>query len=95
MLTNVTTANSLQGADVFSVLSDRSADLWFGHCCSPTDPKPRVDRWNPGTDVWDRPATTNIYALAQAPDGHVFAGSVEHGNGVYEFDETTAALGRR
>jgi ligand-binding sensor domain-containing protein len=93
VLTSLTTGNSLQAASVFSVLSDRSADyLWFGHCCGEPDPKPRVDRWNPASDVWDRPATTNIYALAQSADGRVFAGSVEHGNGVYEFDEASAAL---
>ncbi len=91
-LTPATTGGSLQATDVFGILSDRNSDLWFGHCCGANDPRPRVDRWNPSTDVWDLPATTNIYALAQAPNGRVFAGSVEHGNGVYQFDEVTAAL---
>jgi ligand-binding sensor domain-containing protein len=91
-ITAVSTAGAFQAADAFAVLSDRAGTLWFGHCCSASDPKPRVDRWNPAADVWDRPATTNIYALALSPDGRVFAGSVEHGNGVYEFDPGTAAL---
>jgi len=88
----VSTAAALQAADVFSVLSDRAGALWFGHCCGTGDPRPRVDRWSPTSNIWDRPATTNIYALAQAPSGRVYAGSVEHGNGVYEFDGVTAAL---
>jgi ligand-binding sensor domain-containing protein len=92
LLTPASTSGHLQASSVFAILSDRSDVLWFGHCCLSSEPKPRVDRWNPATDVWDLPATTNIITFAQAPDGRVFAGSVEFGNGVYEFDPVTAAL---
>lgn len=91
-ITPVSTSGALQATDVFSVLSDRAGSLWFGHCCGTGDPRPRVDRWDPAGNTWDRPATTNIYALAQAPSGRIYGGSVEHGNGVYEFDGATAAL---
>src|SRR5262249_5732241 len=66
--------------------------LWFAHCCSDVDPRPRTERWDPATDHWDTLGVTNLYTLSQAPSGVVYGGSVEHGNGVYLFDGTTAAL---
>lgn len=84
--------SSLQPSSVFSVLSDRAGKLWFGHCCSGSDPKPRTERWDPSTGVWDTLGVTNVYALTQTSGGLVFGGSVEFGNGVYVWDGTTAAL---
>ena len=92
VLTHASTGGSLQAASVFAILSDRSGKLWFGHCCSPNDPKPRTERWDPATDHWDTLGVTNLFALKQAPSGVVYGGSVEHGNGVYLFDEATAAV---
>ncbi len=91
-LTGASTGGSLQPASVFAILSDRTGKLWFGHCCSPTDPRPRTERWDPGTGAWDTLSVTNLFTLAQANTGLVYGGSVEHGNGVYVFDGTTAAL---
>jgi ligand-binding sensor domain-containing protein len=91
-LTSTSTGGSLQPASVFAILADRAGKLWFGHCCSGTDPRPRTERWDPATGVWDTLGVTNLFALAQAATGLVYGGSVEHGNGVYVFDGTTAAL---
>src|SRR6185295_5927983 len=60
--------------------------------CSASDPRPRTERWDPGTGVWDTLGVTNLFSFAQAPTGLIYGGSVEHGNGVYVFDGTTAAL---
>jgi hypothetical protein len=91
-LTNLSTGGSLQASSVFSILSDGAGKLWFGHCCGAADPRPRTERWDPATGVWDTLGVTNLFALVQAPRGLVYGGSVEHGNGVYIFDGTTAAL---
>jgi ligand-binding sensor domain-containing protein len=91
-LTSVSTGGSLQQASVFAILADRGDRLWFGHCCSAADPRPRTERWDPATGVWDTLGVTNLYAFAQAATGLVYGVSVEHGNGVYVFDGTTAAL---
>jgi hypothetical protein len=91
-LTNLSTGGSLQAASVFGILSDGAGKLWFGHCCGAADPRPRTERWDPASGVWDTLGVTNLFALAQAPTGLVYGGSVEHGNGVYVFDGTTAAL---
>ena len=91
-LTSFLTGGSLQQASVFAILSDRAGKLWLGHCCSAADPRPRTERWDPATGVWDTLGVTNLYSFAQAPTGLVYGGSVEHGNGVYVFDGTTAAL---
>jgi len=92
VLTHFSTGGSLQAASVFAILSDKDGKLWFGHCCSPTDPKPRTERWDPATGHWDTLGVTNLYTLSQAPSGLIYGGSVESGNGVYIFDGTTAAL---
>jgi len=91
-LTNASTGGSLQQTSVFAIFSDRGGKLWLGHCCSAGYPLPRTERWDPATGVWDTLGVTNLYAFAQAPTGLVYGGSVEHGNGVYVFDGTTAAL---
>jgi ligand-binding sensor domain-containing protein len=91
-LTSASTGGSLQPASSFAVLSDRSGKLWFGHCCSASDPRPRTERWDPASGVWDTLGVTNLFALSQAPNDLVYGGSVEHGSGVYVFDGTTAAL---
>jgi ligand-binding sensor domain-containing protein len=91
-ITHASTGGSLQSSSVFAILSDKDGKLWFGHCCSPTDPKPRTERWDPATDHWDTLGVTNLFTLAQAPSGLVYGGSVELGNGVYVFNDTTAAV---
>ncbi len=92
VLTPASTGGSLQGASVFSILSDRIGKLWFGHCCSAGDPKPRTERWDPSADVWDTLGVHNLFVLTQAPSGLIYGGGVEHENGVYVFDGSTAAL---
>jgi len=91
-LTNFSTGGSLQQASVFGIFSDGAGKLWIAHCCSAGDPKPRTERWDPATGVWDTLGVTNLYAFAQTSTGLVFGVSVEHGNGAYAFDGTTAAL---
>ncbi|MBI4364267.1 MAG: hypothetical protein HY568_02460, partial [Candidatus Latescibacteria bacterium] len=91
-LTSSTTGGSFQQTDDFAVLSDRSGKLWFGHCCSPGPTIPRVDRWDPATDTWDRPPAYNIWALEQSPAGPVYGASSDLENGVYVFDASTGAL---
>jgi ligand-binding sensor domain-containing protein len=91
-LTPLSTGGALQPAAVFSLLSDQSGKLWVGHCCSDADPKPRTERYDPSTGAWETLGVANLYAFAEAPGGLVYGGSVEHGNGVYVFDRTTAAL---
>jgi hypothetical protein len=73
--------SSLQPSSVFAVLSDRAEKLWFGHCCSGSDPKPRTERWDPSTGVWDRSASRTS-TLTQAPSGWSLR-SVELGKSVY------------
>ena len=94
ILTNASTGGNLQDAGAIGVLAARDGRLWVGHCCSGSlgPSRPRVDRWDPAADVWDRPAAYNIIALAQAPSGRVFAAGVEYENGLYLLDGTTAAL---
>ena len=91
-LTSASTNGSLQPSSVFSILSDRDGKIWMGHCCGSAIPRPRTERWDPATGVWDTLGVTNLYALEEAPDGLVYGGSVEHGNGVYVFDRTTTAV---
>jgi ligand-binding sensor domain-containing protein len=91
-LTNGSTGGGLQAASVFAILSDATQKLWFGHCCGGGDPKPRTDRFDPGTGLWEVLDATNLYALKQAPSGLVYGGSVEFGNGVYVFDPSTGAV---
>lgn len=94
ILTNASTGGSLQDAGTIGVLAARDGRLWIGHCCAGSlgPSRPRIDRWDPAADVWDRPAAYNIFALSQAPSGRVFAAGVEFESGLYLFDETTAAL---
>jgi len=91
-LTNASTGGALQEADVFAIFYDGSSKLWIGHCCSDGSPRPRVDRYDPGTGTWDLPAVHNIWAIDRSPSGRVYAVSVEHENGVYELDAGTGAL---
>jgi len=51
-----------------------------------------VDRYDPATGLWDRPPAFNIWAMAQAPGGLVYAGGVELENGIYVFDPAGGAL---
>ena len=87
-----TTGGSFQPSDAFGLLSDRAGRLWVGHCCSDGDPRPRLDRWDPSANAWSSPSAYNIFALAQAPSGLVYAAGVEMENGVYVFDAGTGAL---
>lgn len=91
-LTPITTGGSLQLSSVFTLLSDQNGKLWMGHCCSASAPRPRTERWDPATGVWDTLGVTNLDAFAEAPSGLVYGGSVELGSGVYVFDRTSAAL---
>ncbi len=91
-LTYETTAGAFQQADAFALFSDRASRLWIGHCCTDADPRPRIDRYDPATGVWDTPAAYNIWAIDEAPSPRVYAASVEHENGVYVFDESSGAL---
>jgi len=91
-ITTTGTGGDLQSASTFGLLSDRNGRLWFGHCCAAGPDPPRTDRWDPATDTWDRPEATNLITFGLGPPGRVYGGGVEHGNGVYEFDEATAAL---
>jgi len=91
-LTSIGTGGDLQGASTFGLLSDRNGRLWFGHCCAPGPDPPRTDRWDPATDTWDQPLATNLFTFGLGPPGRVYGGGVEYGNGVYVFDEASAAL---
>ncbi len=91
-LTNAATGGLFQEADAFAIFSDRSSKLWIGHCCVDADPRPRIDRYDPASAVWDTPPAYNIWAIDQDPSGRVYAVSVEHENGVYVFDAATGAL---
>ena len=91
-LTSVNTGGNLQSAATFGLLSDRNGRLWLGHCCAGGADPPRTDRWDPATDTWDLPAMTDLYTFGLGPPGRVYGGGVEFGNGIYEFDETSAAL---
>ena len=91
-LTNSSTGGAFQEADAFAIFSDNSSKLWIGHCCLDGDPRPRIDRYDPGTGVWDVPPAFNIWAIDQSPTGRIYAVSVEHENGIYEFAATGALL---
>lgn len=91
-VTTTGTGGDLQSASTFGLLSDRNGRLWFGHCCAPGPDPPRTDRWDPATDTWDRPEATNLVTFGLGPPGRVYGGGVEYGNGVYEFDEASAAF---
>ena len=86
------TGGSMQSASVFAIHSDAAGKLWLGHCCSPSEPRPRTERWDPGADLWEVLGTTNLFTIEDGPQGLVYGGSVEHGNGVYLFDEATGAV---
>jgi ligand-binding sensor domain-containing protein len=91
-LTSQSTGGQLDNTSVFGLLLDRDGRVWLGHCCSGADPPPRLDRFDPAAGAWDRPPGSNFITLAQAPSGRVFAGGVEYGNGIYEYDATSGAL---
>jgi ligand-binding sensor domain-containing protein len=90
--TSATTGGAFQQADAFALLSARDSRLWVGHCCANVSPRPRVDRLDPSTNLWDTPAAYNIWAIDQAPSGRVYAAGVELENGVYVFDAASGAL---
>ncbi len=94
VLTPASTGDNLQSAGAIGVLAARDGRVWIGHCCSGSlgSSRPRTDRWDPVGNVWDLPAAYNIFTFAQAPSGRVFAAGVEHENGIYIFEGTTAAL---
>jgi sugar lactone lactonase YvrE len=61
-------------------------------CCNGGEPRPRIDRFDPSSGIWDTPPAFNIWAIDQAPSGRVYAASVEFENGVYVFDSSSGAL---
>jgi len=91
-LTSATTGGAFQDADAFAIFSDRDSKLWVGHCCLNGDPRPRIDRFDPRSGVWDTPPVYNIWAIDQSPSGRVYAAGVEHENGVYVLDAASGAL---
>jgi ligand-binding sensor domain-containing protein len=92
VVTSASTGGSLQNASVFSLHSDPAAKLWIGHCCRSDEPLPRTERWDPSADLWEVLGANNLIVLEAGPGGVVYGGSVEHGNGVYLFDQVTGAL---
>ena len=92
LLSTGTTGGALQSTSVFGLAEDQLGAIWMGHCCSPVDPLPRTDRYQPATGVWDALGTTNIFVLTRGPDDLMYAGSSEHGNGVYVYDPTVPVL---
>ena len=86
------TGGSMQSSSVFAIHSDADGKLWLGHCCSPSEPRPRTERWDPAADLWEVLGTTNLFTIEDGPGGLVYGGSVEHGSGVYLFDERTGAV---
>jgi ligand-binding sensor domain-containing protein len=93
-ISNASSTGNLQSTGLIDILATTDGRLWLGHCCSNGigPQRPRVDRWDPAADVWDRPAAFNLIALAQAPSGRVYGAGVEFENGVYVFDGASAAL---
>jgi ligand-binding sensor domain-containing protein len=91
-LTGPSTGGKLDNSGVFGLLLDRDHKVWLGHCCRGAPPLPLLDRFDPAAGAWDRPPGTNLITIAQAPSGLVYAGGVEFGNGIYEYDGSTAAL---
>ena len=92
LLAPSTTGNALQSTSVFGLAEDPEGAIWMGHCCSATDPLPRTDRYQPGTDAWTALGTTNIFVLTRGPDGLMYAGSAELANGIYVYDPTVPAV---
>lgn len=92
LLAPSTTGNALQNTSVFGLAEDPQGAIWMGHCCSASDPLPRTDRYQPDTDAWTALGTTNIFILTRSPDGLMYAGSVELGNGIYVYDPTVPAV---
>jgi hypothetical protein len=93
-ITTASSGGALQSTGAIGILASNDERVWVGHCCSPAagPTRPRIDRWDPVADLWDAPAAFNIFALAQAPSGRVYAAGVEHENGVYVFDGGSGAL---
>ena len=89
-ITNAGTGGALQAASTFGLLASREGPMWFGHCCSPGPPPPRVDRFDPAADAWLAPGGSNVLRFAQAPSGRIYAASDR--NGVYVYDPATGAL---
>ncbi|HXF58436.1 MAG TPA: hypothetical protein VN539_01270, partial [Candidatus Saccharimonadales bacterium] len=91
-LTSGTTAGAFQEADAFGILSASDEKLWIGHCCADVPDRPRVDRFDPSSGLWDQPPAYNIWALAEGPAQRVYAAGVQLENGVYVFDTSSGAL---
>src|SRR5207244_12135780 len=66
-LTSATTGGAFEQADAFGILSDATGRIWIGHCCANAEPRPRIDRYDPGTGIWDQPPAYNILTFAQSP----------------------------
>jgi len=92
LITNESTGGALQAASTFAILAAKDGALWLGHCCGGGAPQPREERFQPDSGTWVYPGPTNILAFGQAPDGLVYAGSAEFGNGVYVHDPGGALL---
>lgn len=71
----------LENRDMFRVLVDREGRSWIGHCCCSMESECRVDRLDSCTGTAVAYPAFNILALAEAPDGRIWCGSVP-GSGV-------------
>ncbi|HET7903400.1 MAG TPA: hypothetical protein VFM17_02460 [Candidatus Eisenbacteria bacterium] len=93
-ITSAGTGGQLQQASLFGILAARDGRIWLGHCCSNnfSDGRPRVDRWDPAADVWDRPQAYNIFGWTEGPGSRVTGVGVEYEQGVYFFDASSGAL---
>jgi hypothetical protein len=89
-VTAASTGGALQATSVFGVFTSREGPIWFGHCCSPGPPLPRVDRYDPATDTWLAPGGSNVLSFGQSPSGRMFAASDL--SGAFVYDGATAAL---
>jgi len=89
---------NLEAKDIFRILVDRQGRTWLGHCCCnevATCGVERLDTLDPTSNAV-RYAAFNILALAEAPDGRIWAGSVNtdvlQGNGLYRIHPGTGAV---
>ena len=89
-VTSASTGGALQATSVFGVFASPGGQVWFGHCCSPGPPLPRVDRYDTAADTWLAPGGSNVLSFGQAPSGRILA--VSDRSGAFVYDGTSGAL---
>lgn len=92
IVSSASTGGAIQASSVFGILAARDDALWLGHCCSPVEPRPRVERFDPERNTSIVPGPTNVIAFAQAPNLRVYGGGVEFENGLYVFEPGGAVI---